>query len=117
MTVNIVKIGLLVLLLLLKGISKRIMPSTSIFSSSFLLILVTMVILSVNIKEIVIGNHSVYASSSHSSMAILPDFNFAAVGDWGCGFNARYTTNNILDKNPELVLALGDYSYTTLADC
>ena len=78
-----------------------------------------MVILSVSIKEIVIENHSVYAfsSSSHSSTAILPDFNFAAVGDWGCDINARNTLNNILDKNPELVIALGDYSYTTLADC
>ncbi len=61
-----------------------------------------------------------YASSSStttSSSSVLPDFNFAAVGDWGCGINARNTLNNILDKNPELVIALGDYSYTTLADC
>jgi hypothetical protein len=95
------------------------MPSTPIFSSVFLLIIVAMVILSVSIKEIAIGNHSVYASisSSHSSTTILPDFNFAAVGEWGCGINARNTLNNILDINPELVIALGDYSYTTLADC
>ena len=95
------------------------MFSSPMFSSVFLLIIVAMVISSVSIKEIAIGNHSVYASisSSHSSTATLPDFSFAAVGDWGCGINARNTLNNILDKNPELVIALGDYSYTTLANC
>jgi predicted MPP superfamily phosphohydrolase len=106
--------------ILLKGISERNISSTPIFSSVFLLIiLVAMVILSVSIKEIAIGNHSVYASisSSNSSTAILPDFNFAAVGDWGCKSQTTDTVNNILDKNPELVIALGDYSYTTLANC
>jgi predicted MPP superfamily phosphohydrolase len=109
----------LLVLLLLKGISERNISSTPIFSSVFLLIIVAMVILSVSIKEIAIGNHSVYASisSSNSSTAILPDFNFAAVGDWGCKSQTTDTVNNILDKNPELVIALGDYSYTTLANC
>jgi hypothetical protein len=51
------------------------------------------------------------------ALVVLRDFNFAAVGDWGCGINAKNTLNNILDKKPELVLALGDYSYTTLANC
>ena len=45
-----------------------------------------------------------------------PDFNFAAVGDWGCTSNTNNTVNNIVDKNPELVLALGDYSYNTTND-
>jgi hypothetical protein len=44
-------------------------------------------------------------------------FNFAAVGDWGCKNNTRNTLNNIVDKNPEIVLGLGDYSYETTADC
>ena len=43
------------------------------------------------------------------------DFNFAAVGDWGCTSDTRDTVNNILDKNPELVL--GDYSYDASPDC
>ncbi len=47
----------------------------------------------------------------------LPDFNFAAVGDFGCGSDAVDTVNNIVNKNPELVLALGDYSYRSTADC
>ncbi len=50
-----------------------------------------------------------YAASSSSSL--LPDFNFAAAGDWGCTSHTIDTVNNILDKSPELVLALGDYSY------
>jgi hypothetical protein len=37
------------------------------------------------------------------ALVVLRDFNFAAVGDWGCGINARNTLNNILDKKPELV--------------
>ena len=46
------------------------------------------------------------------------DFNFAAAGDWGCTDDTTYTVNNIIDKNPELVLGLGDYSYDEdPADC
>jgi Calcineurin-like phosphoesterase len=39
------------------------------------------------------------------------EFNFAAAGDWGCTSDTTDTVNNILGKNPELVLGLGDYSY------
>jgi predicted phosphodiesterase len=39
------------------------------------------------------------------------------VGDFGCGSNAKNTVNNIEDKDPELVLALGDYSYKSTAKC
>ncbi len=46
------------------------------------------------------------------------DFNFAAAGDWGCTDDTTDTVNNIIDKNPELVLGLGDYSYDEdPADC
>jgi hypothetical protein len=51
-----------------------------------------------------------YAAASSTS-SVLPDFNFAAVGDWGCTAHTEDTLNNILDKDPELVLGLGDYSY------
>jgi predicted phosphodiesterase len=46
----------------------------------------------------------------------VSDFNFAAVGDWGCTSNTHMTVNNVLDKKPELVLALGDYSYNRTSD-
>ena len=45
------------------------------------------------------------------------EFNFAAVGDFGCSKNTDKTINNIEDKKPELVLPLGDLSYQTTADC
>jgi hypothetical protein len=45
------------------------------------------------------------------------DFNFAAAGDWACTSDAIDTVNSILDKSPELVLGLGDYSYEDSADC
>ena len=51
-----------------------------------------------------------------TSLPAAADFNFAAVGDWGCTSNTNNTVNNIVDKNPELVLALGDYSYNTTSD-
>ena len=46
----------------------------------------------------------------------VSDFNFAAVGDWGCTPNTNNTVNNIVGKNPQLVLGLGDYSYNPTSD-
>jgi hypothetical protein len=45
------------------------------------------------------------------------DFNFAAVGDWGCSVNTNNTVSNILLKSPEVILALGDFSYEPTVDC
>ena len=57
-------------------------------------------------------------STLQSAHAGLTDnFNFVAVGDWGCTPNTNLTLNNIIDKDPELVLGLGDYSYQTSANC
>src|SRR5919198_1744800 len=55
----------------------------------------------------------------HANIAYadMSDFNFAAAGDWGCYPDAKRTVNNIVDKDPELVLALGDFSYNNTADC
>jgi Calcineurin-like phosphoesterase len=86
------------------------MSSPALFSSVFLLIIVVaaMVILSTtSIEGVTIEDYSVYASPSSTST--LPGFNFAAAGDWGCEDDTTDTVNNILDKNPELVLGLGDY--------
>jgi hypothetical protein len=44
-------------------------------------------------------------------------FNVAVAGDFGCGKNANKTVNNMLTKQPEIVLALGDLSYNKLPDC
>ena len=31
----------------------------------------------------------------------LPNFNFGAVGDWGCNSNTQSTVNNIVGKNTD----------------
>ena len=46
-----------------------------------------------------------------------PGINFATAGDWGCNANTRQTMENIDSINPELLLALGDYSYSNTATC
>jgi hypothetical protein len=56
-------------------------------------------------------------AQTNSMAAILPDFNFAAAGDWGCNSNTNKTINSMESKNPELVLGLGDYSYRNTAGC
>lgn len=47
----------------------------------------------------------------------IPNFNIAAVGDWGCNSNTDKTINSINTQSPELILGLGDYSYESSADC
>ena len=44
-------------------------------------------------------------------------FNIVAVGDYDCNGGAEDTVDNIMDQDPELVLALGDFSYSGDADC
>ena len=44
-------------------------------------------------------------------------FNIVAVGDWDCTGETEDTVDNIIDQDPELVLALGDFSYSGDADC
>jgi len=45
------------------------------------------------------------------------NFNFATAGDFGCSKNTQNTVANMEKKEPELVLALGDLSYHSTADC
>ena len=40
-----------------------------------------------------------------------------AAGDWGCTPQTINTVNNTVDKNPELIVGLGDYPYEDTADC
>jgi hypothetical protein len=47
--------------------------------------------------------------------AAVSDFNFDTAGDWGCSSNTQATVNNVNGRNPERVLALGDYSYQSSA--
>lgn len=43
--------------------------------------------------------------------------NIAAAGDWGCSSQAQSTVESIVQKTPEVVLALGDLSYKNTPDC
>ena len=45
------------------------------------------------------------------------NFNIAVASDWGCKEDAKQTSTNIQNKNPELVIAAGDLSYKGQADC
>lgn len=76
--------------------------------------------ISIEKSGITIKNHYAYASPPSlypASAVTLADFNFAAVGDWGCTSDTIDTVKNIMDKDPELVLALGDLSYNSSAKC
>jgi predicted MPP superfamily phosphohydrolase len=57
------------------------------------------------------------AASSSSSLRNTTNFNFVAVGDWGCTDDTTDTIKNIQNKDPELVLALGDLSYENTGNC
>src|SRR5213593_2154397 len=68
--------------------------------------------------ESVPSNPQAAASSNNAGTTKpIPDFNIAAAGDWGCNTNTNKTINNIVTKNPEIVLALGDLSYASTFDC
>ena len=43
--------------------------------------------------------------------------NIASAGDWGCTGNTQDTVKNVQKLNPDLLLALGDYSYTNTPRC
>lgn len=47
----------------------------------------------------------------------LKDIHFAAAGDWSCNPASQRTVNLIKDNNPDLVLALGDFSYQKGTGC
>ena len=47
----------------------------------------------------------------------IPNFNIAAVGDWGCNSDTDKTVNSIKNQKPELIFGLGDYSYKSSVDC
>jgi Calcineurin-like phosphoesterase len=44
-------------------------------------------------------------------------FNFVTAGDFGCGHEPNRTIDGMIEKNPELVIALGDLSYNKSAAC
>ena len=81
----------------------------------FSLIIAAIIILIVFI--LVDGDYLTNIFEKNSIEKVDQGLNFAAVGDWGCSFETSNTVRNILDKDVELVLGLGDYSYVETADC
>jgi hypothetical protein len=53
----------------------------------------------------------IFGPTIPDAAAAVPDFNIAAVGDWGCKKNTTATVNNILSKNTEITIGLGDNTY------
>lgn len=47
----------------------------------------------------------------------IPDSHFAVAGDWACKPETIATINNIKNKNPDIIFALGDLSYENTGDC
>jgi predicted phosphodiesterase len=68
----------------------------------------------------IIASFSALLSFCGTSLALTESafgYNVSAAGDWGCNDNTKRTVSNIINRNPELVLGLGDYSYKNTADC
>ena len=72
---------------------------------------------SLAILLILILTLNVFSNLSFQPSHALADFNIDAVGDWGCNSNTDTTVSKINGRSPELVLALGDYSYQNTGTC
>jgi len=88
------------------------------FVLSVLAVLSIITIIIISSSTIVILKNTSYASPvirttvKTKATRILPDFSFAAAADWACNSNTVNTVNNIIAKNPKLVLGIGDYYYS-----
>ena len=72
------------------------------------------------VTSIIISGNLVYAQDPSPSNKLIEKqkpFNIAIASDWGCNEDAKKTSQNIQNKNPELVIAAGDLSYKGSADC
>lgn len=73
------------------------------------------IVISLLLSSIVFFGISTIIQPSSAAAAAAPTI--STVGDWGCSSNTQKTVNNIKDKDPDLILALGDYSYQSTAKC
>jgi 3',5'-cyclic AMP phosphodiesterase CpdA len=93
----------------------KISTVRSIYSLISIIIILSIAVLPGSAAEYENKQQQYYA---YATTTALPDtINFAAVGGWGCTPQTINIVNNILDKNPELIVGLGDYSYQDTADC
>jgi len=56
-------------------------------------------------------------TSFFNHVTAASDLTIVAAGDWGCTANTRDTVANIKNSSANLVLALGDYSYSDTPSC
>jgi calcineurin-like phosphoesterase family protein len=77
------------------------------------LVLLLLLVASVTNNSAALGT----AEASTNSSIRKNDFNIVAAGDWACNPNSIDSIRNTIDKDPELVLALGDFSYEATANC
>jgi predicted MPP superfamily phosphohydrolase len=99
------------------SISRQINPTLLyeivVFAASCYLVMLSLS----STANIVLAQEGDDSSITRTSIPTNTNFRFAAAGDWGCTEDTTNTVNNILDKNPQLVLGLGDFSYEDSADC
>jgi predicted phosphodiesterase len=81
------------------------------FNTSKVISSVLLSVLAVSLVEQV--DFSKLAKAQHG----VQDFNFVAAGDWGCKKDAKNTFTMMKKMEPELYLALGDYSYEPSLGC
>ena len=58
-----------------------------------------------------------YAPPFLQKILAASNTHIVAAGDWGCSSNTEKTVNNAKSMNPQLLLALGDYSYEKTSTC
>jgi Calcineurin-like phosphoesterase len=77
-----------------------------------LFLLTILSVLFLNYSKIVYGQESPNDTNIKNT-----NFDIAVAADWGCNDDAKKTSQNIQEKNPELVIAPGDLSYKGQGDC
>lgn len=75
------------------------------------------IVISLLLSSLVFFGFSTIIQPSSAAAAAAAAATISTVGDWGCNSNTQKTVNNIKDKDPDLILALGDYSYQSTAKC
>ena len=73
--------------------------------------------LSKSLLSIILFSSIFSGSALYNSLQSAHAINISAAGDWGCSSNTKDSAKNIINKKPELVLGLGDYSYQKTAKC
>jgi predicted GH43/DUF377 family glycosyl hydrolase/predicted phosphodiesterase len=71
-------------------------------------------------RLLTIASFSVLLSFCATSLALTESafaYNVTAAGDWGCTSNTTKVVQQMQNKDPDVVLALGDLSYASTADC